>query len=779
MSKRGQFSVIAALLIAVILVGAVITTYASIRNLPFRDQPKVLSSLEEMELSLKNLLEYAVGYYGSILQVTGNVSYAKTLTSSYLQSGFVYISQSNPAWNPSFSLNYLVFSTCWYEPLSYSIGNLSVTYSLLGLGVSQVTYQTSSLLEVEVLESSAGETKVLVTREDGNPDLKLGRSSFFFYKYSNSTWNLINPSADPVVNPDGTYTLQIPTGVDVDSYLIKVSDSRGISTTAFFSNSGKPQYTYEFSWNSGLYSSLSEDTVIVESLQNGTLRWLGSNLQLSTPGKPIPPIPVRSLRINQTVNDVSRAVPFQVEDWGSSYKVPLGLTSNASLFGDRQMIVFLVNHNVQQTTFWWDGRDTATQTADAYTNRYFTGDDPENGVLTNGIITLTIGSGFTITSSINGGSISSSTSFLRINNDDPGYGGGQAYVIVNGIVRDIVQQEAEWSGGIPNSPNIYSQIVLTLPANATYYTYALRTIFITSAQSRTLSELSPLQITSGWAHGTLRSFTENATSGGLPIVGETLAGQNRLFYNFSSPSTGWAHHWSEYISGTDGAGVMFNDDSNRKLYGFDNIAGQRTGAVSVTKEQRTDWISPDDVYDECGQDWSYPSSNAIDGSTSTSWRHGSTENHWIILDMGQITEISRIRIYQSSTSSYRWGQSSGIEVYVSNSTGSWGSAVWVGTLDASGWRETGSFSVRGRYIRLYSRSTSSSQRFYEVEVLSAEERVTIEFNPVERYSASFTYALDLTWHGAVVSFHGEPIYPTVGNVGLWVLVEYPPVVAVT
>jgi hypothetical protein len=84
--------------------------------------------------------------------------------------------------------------------------------------------------------------------------------------------------------------------------------------------------------------------------------------------------------------------------------------------------------------------------------------------------------------------------------------------------------------------------------------------------------------------------------------------------------------------------------------------------------------------------------------------------------MGQSTKITKIRIYQSSTSSYRWGQSSGIRVYVSNDPNNWGSYVWTGTLNSGGWRESGTFSATGRYVKLYSKSTSSSQRLYEVQV---------------------------------------------------------------
>jgi hypothetical protein len=650
-NKKGQFSIIAALLTVTIMVGAVIMTYATIRNLPFSEPPKVLSSLEELNLSLKQLLEFSIGYYGSVMQVTGNVSYAKGLTLNYLQSGLVHIAHSHPEWNPSFEIkpNSLDFSTRWYEITSYSIGNLSITYSMPSLGMSKITYNTSATLNVGILDTVNGKSKVLVTREGNKPDLSLGKGNFFFYKYSDSTWNLINPSTEPIVFSNGTYMLQIPSGVDQSSYLIKVSDSKGIMAIAFFSASRQPRYTYTFTWNSTLYSSLTKDTIVVEALQNGTLRWLGQNLKFSTSAKPIIPIPVRILHVNQTINGINREVPFQVEDWGSNYRVPLGLTSNASLFGDRQMIVFLVNHNVQRVTLWWDGRDTAKQTSYAWKNRYFTGDDPSQRKLTNGNLTITISSDYkTITSSVTGGSITSTASFMRINSRNPTYGSGPAYVIYKGIVRDIVQQEAEWSGGIlksasppatENCPNVYSQIYLTLPANATYYTYATRLIFINSTQSRTIKDLSAIQLSV--SDVSLSPRTENGTSGGYPI-NSTATG---LFYNRTSPSfqTGWAHHWSEFISGSSGAGIMFTDSANQKLYVFDNIAGQKTGALNV------------------------------------------------------MTSPNRV----------------------------------------------------------------------------------IEFNPLARsqYPASFTYPLDVTWHGAVVTFNNDPnntIYPTSGNIGLWVIVEYPP-----
>jgi len=586
-NQKGQFSIIAALLVAVVLITTIVTTYSIIRNNPLQERPQVLGSIDEMNLAINHILEFVVGYYGSILQVTGNTTYAQTLATDYLQNGLENIAYTRPSWSPSFKIRYSHLSASWFNRTSSSEGTVNVTYSLVGLGISGINYTTSAGLKVAVNPSSTGSVLVNVTRNGNYPYSNLNKNNFFFYNYSytESAWKLINTGL--VINSKQstdtytTYNLTVPSGIDSSSYMLQVVDSRGIMVSA----STFSHYTYTFTWNQTLYSSLSQDTIVVEALQNGTLRWLGQNLQLTNQGKPLPPIPVKAFRINQTINSTSREVPFQVEDWGSQYKVPLGLSNNVSVFSNRKMLVFLVNHNVKNVTIWWDGRDIATQTLNAFTNRYFKGDNPSSRKLTNGILTLTISSsGFTITSSVAGGSIASTASFMRINDENPAYGASPAYVIHHGIVRDIIQQEAEWSSGAPNCPNVYSQMYFTLPANATYYTYALRAIFVDSLQTRTLTDLSAIRLS---VSGGLQR-TENGTSGGYPIS-SSAAG---LFYNFTSFPNGWAHHWSEFVSGDAGSGIMFTDDANRKLYVFDNIAGQKTGTLKVTSSGRIIELNP-------------------------------------------------------------------------------------------------------------------------------------------------------------------------------------------
>jgi hypothetical protein len=321
--------------------------------------------------------------------------------------------------------------------------------------------------------------------------------------------------------------------------------------------------------------NMQESTFTLEVLQNGTMRWLGQNMQLTTQTLPIPPIPIKAIHLNQTINGVNQEVPFQIEDWASNYQIPLGLTSNSTVFGNRQMIVFLLNNKVTDFTIWWNGSDAATQTPLAFTNRYFTNDNTAASTLSNGKVTLQFGS-FNVKSTVAGTTTYSTANFMRINQEASTYGAGLAYVIHHGVVRDIVQQEAEWNTGVDGSPNLYANIVLTLPANTTYYTYKLRIMFINSTQARSITDLSPIQLTTSL--GSVQMQTENGTLAGFPIL------QNGTGTFLNSTSGNWtAHHFSQFISDTGkGAGIMFTDKDNQGLYAFDSIAGSAKGAINAS-----------------------------------------------------------------------------------------------------------------------------------------------------------------------------------------------------
>ena len=315
--------------------------------------------------------------------------------------------------------------------------------------------------------------------------------------------------------------------------MVQVTDSRGITVEASSFNS------YNLNFNFSAQSSSSP--TVVELLQNGTMLFSGQALLNTTQVQPIPPVPVTALNLCQT--GATSDIPFQVEDWASNYQIPLGMTSNYTIFSNSQMIVFEVNPSVTQLTLWWNGSCSAIQPSSAYTDIYFNKDNPGGLTLTNGNITLQFSypnGVFQVTSTV--GSVVSNADFMRIDHDTTNIGSGSpSFVIQNGVIRDVIQEEAEWNNGpTTNCSNVYSQMVLTLPANSTCFTYQLRLIFVNSTQTRTINDISPIQLTT--MVSSPQAMTENGTTNGIPIVSTT----NGYFYN----NTGNAHHFSELINST-------------------------------------------------------------------------------------------------------------------------------------------------------------------------------------------------------------------------------------
>jgi hypothetical protein len=573
MNNRGQFSIIAALLVAIVLIGTLIAVYAMIRYDSSQNQtPQSLTATDETNLAIQKALGFTVGYYGSMLQVTGNQTYADANATAYMKNALQYIESMNPSWGESISMTSLNLKTDWFTNPSVSEGQISVVYDLTNLGISNITYTISCSLGVQIFKSlNSNQVCLNVTQDSTEPLTSLGQQNFAFYDYNYATsdWRLINPSLTPIIFTNGTYLINPPSGIDDSAFMVQVTDSRGIMVEASSFNSYNLDFTF------GSQSITQNSPIIVQLLQNGTLQTFGQDLVNTTQTLPIPPVPVKALNLCQTGS--TSDIPFQVEDWASNYMIPLGLTSNYTIFSNSQMIVFEVTPSTSQLTLWWNGSDTATQPSAAYTDKYF--DDSSSGTLSNGNIVLNViyNNGFQIQTVA--GKVTSTATFMRVNKDAPTYGSGPSSIILNGTVRDIVEEEAEWgenslspNGGVPNCPNVYSQIVITLPANANYYTYQLRTIFITSTKARTVTDLSPLQLTTSISNP--QAMTENGTLNGIPIVSNS----NGYFNN----STDSAHHWSELINNNlQGTGIMFTDSANQQLYAFDSMAGKFTGALYV------------------------------------------------------------------------------------------------------------------------------------------------------------------------------------------------------
>lgn len=169
----------------------------------------------------------------------------------------------------------------------------------------------------------------------------------------------------------------------------------------------------------------------------------------------------------------------------------------------------------------------------------------------------------------------------------------------------------------------------------------------------------------------------------------------------------------------------------------------RAAGVDNDSETRTlevvgmSWVTPSSVESVIGEEAGHENIYSIDDNTSTYWRDDTVdpENKWIIFDMESSRYMEKIRVYQHTSSVNRWGASVGFIVYISDNQDDWGENVWDGKLDASGWQESGEFSKVGRWIRLLSKTSGSTQWILEFDAYVGSSGVVALTND-EAYDVS-------------------------------------------
>jgi len=109
----------------------------------------------------------------------------------------------------------------------------------------------------------------------------------------------------------------------------------------------------------------------------------------------------------------------------------------------------------------------------------------------------------------------------------------------------------------------------------------VRTIFLSSDKNRDITELSTIQLYADRG----QALTEDGISASKPIPSTSPP---NMFYDGGSA---WSHHWSEFIDANNkGAGIMFRNVTNKNLYAFDDMAGNKTGAFEIfTSSQKIEF----------------------------------------------------------------------------------------------------------------------------------------------------------------------------------------------
>ncbi len=169
-------------------------------------------------------------------------------------------------------------------------------------------------------------------------------------------------SYDLTVYMPSAYKIRNPNGDVIVPILLEVADSRGVYVELF------PSYNRieaVIEKDSRIRTNLNYEIYVVETLRDGrlnfNLKWFeGERIP------PLPPIPVKQYRVNVTrggVNSPATLTPFQVEKWhkiGTKYEWPyLEFPSYRGRLEASHKIVFLLffnrtNVRRQKVVYWWD-----------------------------------------------------------------------------------------------------------------------------------------------------------------------------------------------------------------------------------------------------------------------------------------------------------------------------------------------------------------------------------------------------------------------------------------
>ena len=578
--RRGQFSIIAAFLVVVVLVSATIQSFNMIQSNQFTEPVMLLSTTQTLNQGISKLLTYSTSFYCSITSVTGDDEYANEATDAYLTSGLVQLSRTESRLNPSFEIMDMHFTSQWYEKVSSTNGTLTVKYDVNNIGLKGVVFkETTSMIVDTQLKTPNGEIQVNVLTNN-EPDVSLTKENFLFvlYDYVLKQNLFIEPVEDPQLIDDGTYLAKLPSFppyLTLDTLILQVTNNLGVVVNGIYirdvnqppgggGNQGGGHYKFNINWDAHYDTDLTHDSFVIEYLQGGDIRFLGETIFPG--GSIIPRVSVSKIRVTTTevIAGVSTQipVPFQVEDWSYGYQIPLGVSNQKKIFQDGMMIAMLIDHTIDDVTISWD-------TTDAINPSSPFNDDPANQVLQSNFDgnTLTLDlSGWSsdknkpdIKASFNSvPAIEASFGYTETTDPEcdtlPTYPGPPTYIIVEGIVRDIVINYGYGEPDDSSVPSIYYNYVITLPAKASYYTYQItNTLTDTSSPpTRDINRLSLLELTLPNAFKTDKYYMA-----GIDGSGSTLWG------NFFTPIQPFSCQWIEYREegGYTGVGILMMSDS--------------------------------------------------------------------------------------------------------------------------------------------------------------------------------------------------------------------------
>jgi hypothetical protein len=215
--RKGQFIIIAALMVSIMIVSIGAILYGTVTYFRHERWEEYLSLIDTLKMGSHRVVEISLANYtlnmsSTILKDNLN-KWRINLTKAY--SGFGVVLTPEPtngtyqAYNLtidySMGLNY-----SWYTNVSFSAANVTFHIDVASIGLTGYKFISTPLAKVEILSAtydskSESLTITLTVEKEGLiPVPNLTKSSFFLYA-NNGTWSLLTLADEPSYSYDSTF----------------------------------------------------------------------------------------------------------------------------------------------------------------------------------------------------------------------------------------------------------------------------------------------------------------------------------------------------------------------------------------------------------------------------------------------------------------------------------------------------------------------------------------------------------------------------------------------
>ena len=428
--KRGQFVIIAALMVVIMIVSIAVVMYSTVSYYRYESWEEYMGSVDNVMAGTKEVLVFTLANYTKNMYEKGVAN--KSVVGDMLIRWATDLYKAFPSYGLNVTFSEAImwaynrpiynFIKCyWYRPEGLSGVCAEVKIDSLKFGFygynTSVLYCLYAKVDISYIERNPDFVRninVTVLKENRQPVVDLTAANFevLMFDPDLGDWKtviLVNRtySNDKAVASNGTYTLEFadPSSIPKPYYkwlIITVHDDRGIYVSLSTYSSIDFEVERKTPKSSSLRGTTSTDEIYtLECGIGGHWYWNGKELNVTSQSgtavmPPFPPLPIKQFRVKVTEtgsNGPFVPSPCQYEIWdklnwhNKTIEVPRGLADPWARFNASSRIVFQVKFprlDIQKqkvSIYWLDDLDAPpdqspsdliydSNTFTAYTNRY-------------------------------------------------------------------------------------------------------------------------------------------------------------------------------------------------------------------------------------------------------------------------------------------------------------------------------------------------------------------------------------------------------------------------